>query len=153
MHNIVFGVCFFPSLNQLIIDSVLWICKSIFFFFFNVLYMYIILWCPDDMYRLQMTFLKNKYLFLLLCCLEERLFVHLFCSPVPLPSLPPAASAPHHRKYSPGGNLRREKMKKKGGNPANLGRNRLMRTSPEDARGRCVSPRRVVPRGSKKRRK
>lgn len=37
-------------------------------FFFNVVYVYIISWCPDDdddddVYRLRMTFLENKSLF------------------------------------------------------------------------------------------
>lgn len=72
------------------------------------------------MYRLQMTFLKNKYLLLLLFGLEERLFVPLFVSLcLPRPSA-------HHRKY--------------GENPANLGRNRLLKGS-RKVRGAGECPR------------
>lgn len=72
------GFISFPSLNRLNVHGVLRICKSIglfcflfcFIFFFNVVYVYIISWCPDDdddddddVYRLRMTFLENKSLF------------------------------------------------------------------------------------------
>lgn len=73
-----------------------------------------------------------------------HLFVALcFSHPSPPPQIQPGREPPQRKDEGVGGN---QTKPNKQGNVANLGRNRLIRGSPEDARGRCKE-------GSKKRRK
>lgn len=113
--------------------------------------MYIILWCPDDMYRLQMTFLKNKYLFFVVVLpwgeALRHLVVHLFVAPrLSHPSFQPPQAQPGHEPP-------RRSDEKKGASQqiwAESASSGAPRKREEDARGRCVSSKRTVPRGSKK---